>query len=292
MIVVITGATGTGKSRLAIELAKLIDGEIVNADAFQVYQELSIATSKPTPSMMAKAPHHLFGFVPLTVDYAVATYQKDLRRAIKEILSRGKTPIIAGGTGLYIKAGLYDYDFAPNKVVDLAPYQDLADDELYRKLQAIDPEEAKKIHPHNRVRVLRAIEIFLINGQTKTDIIASQKHEPIFETVFFGLKKEREDLYPAVEERVDEMFKLGLVEENKRLVTKYGSSPHAFKAIGVKELFPYFDGKTSLEEAKNTIKENTRHYIKRQETFFRHQFNVVWVESAADIVAALKGGNK
>jgi len=288
MIIVITGATGTGKSRLAIELAKRIGGEIVNADAFQVYQELGIATSKPTPDMLKEAPHHLYDFVPLTVDYDVATYQKDLRKILTDILSRGKTPIIAGGTGLYIRAGLYDYDFAPLPEVDLSAYRSLGDAELFKKLLVIDPLEATKIHPHNRVRVMRAIEIYLSSGKTKSDILASQKHEPLFETVFFGLKLDREILYPSVEKKVDEMFARGLEEEDRNLVTKYGRGPRAFKAIGVKEFFPYFDGEIALEEVKGAIKENTRHYIKRQETFFRHQFAISWVDSADEILASIK----
>ncbi|OPZ36529.1 MAG: tRNA dimethylallyltransferase [Tenericutes bacterium ADurb.BinA155] len=288
MILVLTGCTGSGKSALAIALAKAIDGEIINADAFQVYQELNIATAKPSLAMRQEVPHHLFDFVPLDQNYDVATYQKDLRKCLAEVVGRGHTPIIAGGTGLYIRAGLYDYQFQDFPAVDLTPFEKLDDDALYAELQKRDPLEAAKLHPHNRVRVLRSLEICLGSGQAKTALLAEQSHQPLYEVCFFGLASERENLYPAVEKRVDEMFKAGLVEEDQRLIEKYGRTPHAFNAIGVKELYPYFDGQISLEEAKNQIKENTRHYIKRQETFFRHQFQITWINSVNDILNYLK----
>jgi len=284
MIIVLTGCTGSGKSALAIELAKALHGEIINADAFQVYQELNIATAKPTLAMRQEVPHLLFDFVPLTSNYDVATYQKDLRKALAEVLKRGHTPIIAGGTGLYIRAGLYDYKFEDFPKVDLSSYQKLDDGALYAELQKRDPVEAAKLHPHNRVRVLRSLEICLSSGQSKTSLLAEQKHQPLYDVCFFGLDSERENLYPAVEKRVDAMFAEGLVEEDKRLIDQYGRTPHAFSAIGVKELYPYFDGQISLEEAKNVIKENTRHYVKRQETFFRHQFEIHWIHSLGDIL--------
>jgi tRNA dimethylallyltransferase len=288
MILVLTGCTGSGKSALAVELAKAIDGEVINADAFQVYQELAIATAKPSLDVRNSVPHHLFDFVPLTSNYDVATYQKDLRACLKDVLARGHTPIIAGGTGLYIRAGLYDYQFTDYPKIDLSAYEAYSDEALYQELAKRDPIEASKLHPHNRQRVLRSLEIILASGKSKTALLAEQHHEPLYPTLFFGLASERENLYPAVEARVDQMFKDGLVEEDQRLIAKYGRTPHAFNAIGVKELYPYFDGQISLEEAKNAIKEATRHYIKRQETFFRHQFDITWVSSSSEILAILK----
>ena len=288
MILVITGATGTGKSELAIELAKKVDGEIINADAFQVYQELSIATAKPTLAMRQVVPHHLFDFVPLNEDYDVERYQKELRNALNEVLSRGKTAIIAGGSGLYLRASLFDYSFSEKpREIDESKYEAFSNEELHAKLEAIDPEEAMKIHPNNRRRVLRAIEIYEQEGKKKSEIVSMQEHRPIFDCRFFGLKPDRESLYEKVEKRVDRMFEEGLVEETLPLIEKYGRSPHAFQAIGVKELFPYLDGEISLQEAKELIKKNTRHYIKRQDTFFAHQFEIDWVNGIEEILEAL-----
>ena len=286
MIIVIAGATGSGKSHLAVELAKRIDGEVINADAFQVYQELSIATAKPSLEMRNAVPHHLFDFVPLSEEYNVYRYQQDLRAVLKDVISRGKTPIIAGGTGLYIRAGLFDYDFTETEHPDMSEYDALSDEELYQKLMEIDEASAKTIHPHNRVRVRRAIEIYLSSGKKKSEMMEEQKHEPIYPVKFFGLKPERDALYEKVERRVDEMFGKGLVEEDVSLIKKYGTSPRAFRAIGVKELFPYLDGKISLEQAKDEIKKNTRHYVKRQDTFFAHQFEITWVSSIEEILSS------
>ncbi|MDO5330394.1 MAG: tRNA (adenosine(37)-N6)-dimethylallyltransferase MiaA [Bacillota bacterium] len=287
MIIVVTGATGSGKSALAVDLAQKIGGEVVNADAFQVYQELNIATAKPSLEQRSIVPHHLFDFVPLTESYDIRRYQADLRKCLDDILSRGKTPIIAGGSGLYIRAGLYDYSFPESPEVDLSYYQGLDNESLHQELEKLDPIEAGKIHPNNRVRVLRAIEIYLSNGKSKSEIIANQRHEPIYECRFFGLSPERETLYEAVERRVDSMFEAGLVEENKVLIEKYGRDAHAFQAIGVKELFPYFDGLKTLEECKDDIKKATRHYVKRQDTFFAHQFAITWISGVDDIIGKL-----
>lgn len=287
MIIVITGATGSGKTSLAIDLAKRIDGEIVNGDAFQVYKELNIATAKPSENVRKIVPHHLFDFVPINVDYDVYNYQQDSRAKIADILNRGKTPIIAGGTGLYIRASLYDYKFNSDLSFDMSEYNDYSNEKLHEILTEIDPIEASKIHQNNRIRVLRALEICFASGRTKSDLIKSQEHKPIYDCKFFGLKPERSSLYKSVEDRVDKMFDDGLVDENRRLVKEYGRTPHAFKAIGVKELFPYFDGEKTLEECKDEIKKATRHYIKRQDTFFAHQFDIEWIENSDDIISKL-----
>lgn len=288
MILVLTGPTASGKSKIAISLARKLNGVVINADAFQVYQELNIATAKPTPAERAMVPHLLFDFVPLDHDYSVAEYQLDLRRTLQEVEKEGKVAIIAGGTGLYLRAGLYDYSFEeePTKV-DMSSYDSLSDQELYDKLVDIDPDAAKAIHPNNRIRVRRAIEIYLTTGKKKSDIEKEQRHEPLFDVRFFALEKERAPLYQRVEQRVEEMFEEGLVEEDLALIQKYGRTPHAFQAIGVKELLPYLDGAKSLEECKEDIKLATRHYVKRQETFFRHQFPVIWVKDEQDILNAL-----
>jgi len=285
MIIVLTGPTGSGKSQLAVSLAKALNGEIINADAFQVYEGLTIATAAPSKELSSQVPHHLYGFVPLSENYDIAHYQVDCRNAIKEILSRGKTPILVGGSGLYIRSALFDYDFSlDTSKVDLSPFEGLSPEALHEKLRELDPREAEKIPYQNTRRTLRAIAICLAAGESKTSLLARQTHDPVFDAMFFGLKKERDELYPLVEERVEKMFASGLSEETVPLIEKFGRDAHAFKAIGVKELFPYLDGKATLEEAKNLIKTNTRHYVKEQETWFRHQFNLVYVSSLEEII--------
>lgn len=288
MILVLTGPTGSGKSEIALSLAKRLGAAVINADAFQVYQELNIATAKPSKEMREAVPHFLFDFVPLDSAYNVAEYQEDMRSVLSFCLSKGQDVIIAGGTGLYIKAALFDYDFSPKAAVDLSPYQVLDDDALHAELAKLDPVSAEKIHPHNRQRVLRAIEIFLGGGTAKSELEQKQKHEPLYPVRFFGLNKERESLYERVNERVEEMFDAGLLEETLPLIEKYGRDAMAFRAIGVKELFPYIDGQITLEVAKETIKKNTRNYIKRQMTWFRHQFDVTWVDGEEQILNLLK----
>ena len=288
MILVLTGPTGSGKTDMAISLAKKLGGAIINADAFQVYRELNIATAKPSEAQRLEVPHFLFDFVPISSSYSVYEYQADLRATIADLQEIHKPIIIAGGTGLYIRAGLYDYSFPEEKVVDLSVYEKMDEDTLYAALQKIDPEEAKTIHPHNRIRVLRAIKVYLSSGKKKSEIKAEQKHQPIYDDVyFFGLNAERAPLYERVNQRVEEMFKAGLVEENRALYEKYGETPRAFQAIGVKELFPYFRGEKNLEECKEEIQKNTRHYVKRQETFFRHQFDIHWITREEEILDAI-----
>ena len=287
MILVLTGPTGSGKSALAVSLAKRLGGVVINADAYQVYQELSIATAKPSESMRMEVPHYLFDFVPLDSDYNVAEYQSDLRGEIYELAKTSRPIIIAGGTGLYIKAGLFDYEFPEEREVDMSPYESLEENELYQKACEIDPTGAKAIHPHNRRRVLRLIQYFLATGKKRSESLDEQEHKPLFDVRFYGMDVERGDLYPLVEERVDMMFASGLEEENRALVEKYGRTPHAFQAIGVKEFFPYWDGRASLDETKDLIKENTRHYVKKQMTWFRHQFPITWIKGEEDLLLDL-----
>ncbi len=287
MILVLTGPTGSGKSALALSLAKRLNGVIINADAYQVYQELNIATAKPSEEMRLAAPHYLFDFVPLTSDYNVAEYQSDLRGEICELSKTNRPIIIAGGTGLYIKAGLFDYEFPEERAVDMSSYENLDEETLYQKALDIDPEGARQIHPHNKRRVLRLIQYYLAHGKKRSEVVASQEHKPLFDVRFYGLDVERDDLYPLVEERVEKMFQMGLEEENLALVQKYGRTPRAFQAIGVKEFFLYFDGQASLKETKDLIKENTRHYVKKQMTWFRHQFPITWIKGEDDLLLDL-----
>ncbi len=290
MIIVLTGATGSGKSRLAIELAKKLNGEIVNGDAFQVYRGIEIATAAPTESEKQEVPHHLYSFLECDDGYDIYRYQHDLRSEIDDIISRGKTAIIVGGSGLYLRSALYDYELSVNsKNVDMKPYEALSNHELHLALEKLDPIEAGKIHENNRIRVMRSIEVCIANGISKTEMINSQSHQPIYnDCFFFELKRDREELYPLVEARVDKMVESGLVDQAIGMIGKYGQNAPAFKAIGIKEFLPYINGESSLEDCIIAIKTNTRHYIKRQETFFRHQFNLIEISSVDDILKAIK----
>ncbi len=294
MIIVLTGATGSGKSRLAIDLAKRIDGEIINGDAFQVYKGIEIATAAPTEEEKREVPHHLFSFLECDDGYDISRYQKDLRSKLDEVLSRNKTPIIVGGSGLYLRSALYDYDLSTDtSSVDMSSYEKMDNRELHDVLEKLDPEEAKKIHENNRRRVLRSIEVCLANNGPKTEMIKAQTHEPIYkDCLFFELKRDREQLYPHVEKRIDEMVRTGMVEQTVAMIKKYGKDAPAFKAIGIKEFFPYVDGTASLEDCITTIKTNTRHYVKRQETFFRHQFNLIEISGVEDILKTIENYSK
>ncbi len=288
MILVLTGPTGSGKTSLAISLAKKLNAVIINGDAFQVYRELNIATAKPSEEQRMQVPHYLFDFIPLDEDYNVAGYQKDLRAELAELEKSKTNVIIAGGTGLYIRAGLYDYEFLEQEEIDLSAYEKMDNASLHHALEEMDPRSASAIHPNNRVRLLNAIRIYKTSGKKKSELLDEQEHKPLYPCLFYGVEKERQDLYRLVEERVDEMFDAGLLEETEALVKRYGRTPHAFKAIGVKELFPYFDGEITLGEAKAQIKKNTRHYIKRQMTFFRNQFDITWISNEQELLKDLE----
>jgi len=284
VILVLTGPTGSGKSELAIKLAKKINGEIINADAFQVYQELNIATAKPTKAMMEEVPHHLYDFVSLKEGYDISRYQKDARNAISDVKSRGHIPLLVGGSGLYIRSALFDYDFSIDTTkVDLSIYQDYTNEALHQELEKYDPPEAKKISLNNRLRLLRALAIILSSGESKTSFLSKQKHEPIEETLFFALSLPRSVVYERIENRVNKMVQDGLFEESEALVKKYGEKAPAFRAIGISELLPYFRKECTKEEVINKIILDTRHYVKRQETFFRHQFPTHFVTSLEEI---------
>ncbi len=288
MIIVLTGATGTGKSKLAIELAKEIGAEIINGDAFQVYKDLTIATAAPSKEEKAEVPHHLFQYVDLNESYSIARYQKDCREKLKEVLSRRKNVIIVGGSGLYIRAALYDYDLSlDTSKIDMSLYENKSNEELHGILSELDPTEAHKLPIQNRQRMLRSIQICLAAGESKTDFLAKQKHEPMYPSRFYVLHFDRDVLYPKVNARVDQMFEMGLLNETIPLIEKYGKDVQAFKAIGIKELFPYLDGDISLNEAIELIKFDTRRYIKRQETFFRHQFKAKNISCLNEILEDL-----
>lgn len=288
MIIVITGPTCLGKSETAFELAKAIDAEIVNGDAFQCYKEMNIGVAKPPKEYLKEIPHHLYSFVDVDHNYSIAEYQQNLRKCIDEILSRGKNVIIVGGSGLYIRSALYDYDFKENNKVDMSKYEKMDNRTLHDELRKIDPVEAEKIHMNNRKRVLRAIEIYLSSGETKSSLIEKQDHKLLYDAKFFVRDMDREVLYQNIGQRVDKMIKKGLVDEVKNLYREYGDKPQAFQAIGYKEIISYFKGEINLENAIELIKKNTRNYAKRQFTYIRHQFPVTFYQDSRDLLEIIK----
>lgn len=282
MIIAVVGPTGSGKSALALLLARRLGGQIVNGDAFQVYKGLDIGTAKPSLAERAEITHHLYDFVSPSEDYNVNAYQTALRQAISELEKTGIPVILVGGTGLYIKAGLFDYRFEDEPPVDLSDLDKFDNQELYDYLGNIDPAEAAKLHPHNRRRVLRAIAIFRASGMKKSAIIESQDHKCLYDAIFVGLDIDRLTLYADINRRVDLMFERGLVEEVSGLVKKYGKQHHAFLAIGYKEVIEYLEGVRSLPETIELVKKNSRNYAKRQFTFFRNQLPVEWYPNAEE----------
>ncbi len=267
MIVVIAGPTGVGKTDLSLFLAKKLDGEIINADSTQVYKNLDIATGKVKDT--ENIPHHLLSTIDITKDYSVFDYQKDARECIDDILKRGKTPILVGGTGLYLKATLYDYEFTEK---ENNTYEGFSNDELYSKLLEVDPNT--NIHLNNRVRIISALNYFEANHKPYSEKEKTDKL--LYDCLFIGLTADREVLYYKINKRVDGMFEEGLLDEVKAIYDSGIRTKAVMTPIGYKELFEYFDGNITLEEAKEEIKKRSRHYAKRQYTWFNNQMDLKW----------------
>ena len=272
-VIVIVGPTGVGKTKLSIELAKKFDGEIINADSTQVYKGMDIATAKVTEEEKENVVHHLLDIKDITDTYTVFDYQKDCREKIDDILSRGKTPILVGGTGLYIKAALYDYKFEEETINNI-DYSKYSNEELYNKLLEVDPNT--EIHINNRKRVERALNYYEINNKPLSSKEKTDKL--LYDTVFIGLTTNRENLYERINSRVDKMVDLGLLEEAKKIYDSNIRTKAVLTPIGYKELFDYFENKKTLEECLDLIRQNSRRYAKRQYTWFNNQMNVNWFD--------------
>ena len=275
-IIVVLGPTAVGKTKLSVELAKKFNGEIINADSMQFYKGLDIGTAKVKEEEKEGIPHHLFDILDVNDDYSIYNYQKDGRNKIKEIENKNKTPIIVGGTGLYIKALLYDYQLNDSKITN--NYDDISTPDLYNKLISLD--KKTKVDKNNRPRIIRALNYYLENNKS---ISNNKTNKLLYDVIFIGLTTNRDVLYDKINNRVDIMIKEGLVEEVKKFYSQKIYSKPLINGIGYKELYPYFAGTISLEEAINNIKKNSRHYAKRQYTFFNHQLdNVVWFNTNYD----------
>lgn len=288
-LIVVVGPTASGKTALAIDLAKAVNGEIVSADSMQIYEGMDIATAKPLPEELAAVPHHLIGFVPVETPFSVADYAVLARTAINEIMNRGKIPILCGGTGLYVKAIIDNVQYSETIPSDELLRERLrlfaeqkGNDALWKRLETIDPETARRIHPNNVGRVIRAIEVMEVSGRSIREHEADSRREPCpYHVIELGLRyQDREKLYQRINQRVDKMVAMGLPEEVKTAREK-GLTATAAQAIGCKELYGWLDGDETLAEALERLKQSTRRYAKRQLTWFGADKRVHWIEPDA-----------
>lgn len=278
-VIAIVGPTASGKSSLSILAAKRLGGEIISADSMQVYQGMDIGTAKITNEEMEGVAHHLIDIQPLNEAWNVKLFQQMCRQKIEEIQARNHVPILCGGTGLYVKAALYDYAFEeedPNEAKIMAKISSWSNEQLFAYLEQEDPQSLEKIHPNNRQRLLRAV-VMAKSGKRKSDREANQKHEPIYDVYMIGLKDDRQIEIERIDQRVDQMFEQGLADEVKRLFsTPESRSWNSFQGIGYKEFLGWLEGKEDLDSVREQIKIHTRQYARRQMTWFNHQMPVHW----------------
>ncbi|MFC7061126.1 tRNA (adenosine(37)-N6)-dimethylallyltransferase MiaA [Halobacillus seohaensis] len=282
IVVSVVGPTAVGKSNLAIEIAKEYNGEVISGDSMQIYRKMDIGTAKVAEHEMNGVRHHLIDIKEPYEGFSVAEFQQRVRALIKDITDRGRLPVIVGGTGLYIQATLYDYNFSNDKRDELVidklekEAEELGMDALYKRLVSIDPKQAEKVHPNNKRRVLRALEVYETTGKTLSDYKEDQKEESAFRPILIGLEMDRSQLYKRINDRVDLMLNQGLLAEVYSLYDEGLEGCQSMKAIGYKEFIPYFKGEYSYERAVELLKRNSRRYAKRQFTYFKNKLNVHW----------------
>ena len=283
-VIALAGPTAVGKTKFAIMLAQEFDGEVVSCDSMQLYKYMDIGSAKPTPEEMAMAKHHLVDLIDPRDDFSVAQYQRMAKEAIADILSRGKTPIISGGTGLYLNSLLYDMDFssAPEDTEYREALEKIAEEEggreaLHKMLEEQDPKAAALIHPNNAKKVIRALERLKEGeGEIKQFSDIDSETED-YDVILMGLTRDRAELYDRVNRRVDILMDEGLLDEVKGLMGMGLTQENiSMKGIGYKEVMDHLDGRCSLEDAVDTIKKNTRHYAKKQLTWFRRYDKMKW----------------
>ncbi len=284
-VVVIVGPTASGKTKLSIEIAKLMDGEIVSADSMQIYRYMDIGTAKPTIDERQNIPHHMMDILDPAEQFSVAEYQKMAVDIISDIHKRQKLPIIVGGTGLYIKSLLYPMNFT-DAYQDLEYRKQLQEtanikgrDYLYQQLKMVDPSTASRLHPNDVRRVIRALEVYHITGKPMSHYSQNLKNMDFrYNTAMIGLVMDRVKLYERINKRVDIMIENGLLNEVKNLLDKgYSRDMISMQGLGYKEIIDYYQGNLSLEEAIHIIKRETRRYAKRQLTWFRAQKGIKWI---------------
>lgn len=285
-LVILTGPTAVGKTALSIALAKSIGGEIISADSMQVYRRMDIGSAKITREEMAGVPHHLIDVLEPTEEFNVVVFQKLAKQAVGEIYGRGHIPIVVGGTGFYIQALLYDIDFTENDE-DTALRQSLEEqarregpEALYERLRAVDPESCESIHAHNIKRVIRAIEFYEKTGKKISEHNREQRQNVSpYHFAYFVLTDSRDRIYQRINERVDLMMAQGLAEEVRALrETGCRRDMVSMQGLGYKEILSALEGEISMEEAVYLIKRDTRHFAKRQLTWFRREKEVIWID--------------
>lgn len=274
-----------GKTALSIELAKKVQGEIISADSMQIYQDMDIGSAKPTLEEMQKIPHHMINIVEPKHRFSVAEYQKQAIKAIKEVVAKGKMPIVVGGTGLYINSLIYEIEYPDTKIdQDLREVlEQRAEKEglevLYQEAYQIDETAMKQISKNDKKRIIRVLEIYHQTGKTKTQLEKeSRKKEVEFDYYLFITNLEREKLYERINKRVEKMVEQGLIEEVKEILRKYKEYPTAMQGLGYKETKEYLEGKITKEEMVEKIKRETRRYAKRQLTWFRKNQEAIWLD--------------
>ncbi len=286
-LIVVCGPTASGKTAVGVRLAELYGGEVISADSMQIYKGLSISTAKPSSEEMRGIPHHLMDFLEPDMPFSVADYVRAARICISDIRSRGRLPIIVGGTGLYISSLIDNIAFEHIRS-DSSLRKELEEEaramgkqHMHSRLAALDPDAAEKIHPNNVIRVIRAVEMCILSGRTGAENREqSRLEESPYDPCMIGLTCfDRQTLYDRINRRVDKMMENGLVDEVKEVYEKYRLKT-AFNAIGFKELIPYLEGQCSLEEAADRIKQESRRYAKRQLTWFRRDARIEWVDTS------------
>ena len=285
-VVVICGPTASGKTALSIELAKKIGGEVVSCDSMQIYKDMDIGTAKPTIEEMQGIKHYMIDILSPDERYSVADYKVQAKKAIREIIEKGKTPIVVGGTGLYVDSLIYEIEY-PNIQFDEKyraklekQVEEKGLEELYKKAEEIDPEAIQKISKNDKKRILRILEIYHATGKNKTEQEKkSREKKPEFDYLVYGLNMPREKLYKKIDLRVDVMIKQGLIEEVKKVYKKYRKFPTAMQGLGYKEVVEYLNNNLTKEEMIDKIKQETRRYAKRQMTWFRKNKQTIWLDT-------------
>ncbi len=286
MIYVIMGPTCSGKTSLANYLMDKLNCDAINFDAFQIYQDMNVGTAKLDKDDPHYSRYHLLDILAPDQTFSVMEYQSLCRKEIKEQLSKDENVVLVGGTGLYARAVIYDYVFNIEEDNDTSIYDDLTNEQLFEKLQSLDPEAATKIHVNNRKRLIRALVLIKNANEKKSDIINKQEHKPIYPNVrFIFLSPEREQLYSNIDNRVIKMMENGLIDEVKSLLNKYDLSLTARQGIGYKEVISFINKEIDYDECIKLIQKRTRNYAKRQVTFFKNQFNC---ETYASMSEAIK----
>lgn len=269
-VIVITGPTAVGKTKLSIEIAKRLQTDIINGDAYQIYQKMNIGTAKPTDDEKQGVIHHYMDFLDSSKTYSISEFQKGVRECIDDLTSKNKVPLIVGGSGLYIDSVIKNYQFLEEKRSnEQSKYDSLTNEELHQVLANLDPDKASEIHPNNRKRVLRAIELISSNVDNTS---RSKKNELVYDALIIFLNDNRESLYDRINKRVDKMLADGLIEEVKNIgINNYSMTSKV--AIGYKEVIQYLNNEIDYNEMVELIKKNSRHYAKRQFTWFKNQDN-------------------